>query len=176
LNKPNYQFYSIYEDIHVEIISIEPLLKGFQRSFKGVLVLDKSSLKFKKIQVTIDADYRLTLSTEFDDKLGLPISTELFISPGDGGKRVSFFEGGLDFGRIQKKNPKQDKAKLVHQQIYFDYKSGDTIAPFLKQLSKILEDRDYTVPYAYWEELNYDFIKEKALDTSALRLYVNKET
>jgi hypothetical protein len=175
LNKANYEFYLIYEDAQVEIIGIEPVLKGFQRSFKGVLVLDKSSLKFKKIQVTLDADYRLTLSTEFDDRLGLPVFTELFISPGQGGKRVSFFEGGLDFGRIQKKNPKQDKAKLIHQQIYFDHKSGDTIAPFLKQLSKTLEDRDHTVPYGYWEELNYDFIKGKALDTSALKLYLNKE-
>ena len=175
LSKANYEFYSIYEDAQVEIISIEPLLKGFQRSFKGVLVLDKSSLKFKKIQVTLYADYKLTLSTEFDNKLGLPLSTELYISPGNGGKKVSFFGGGLDFGRIQKKNPKHDKAKLVHQQIYFDYISGDTITPFFKQLSKILEDRDYTVPYTYWEELDYDFIKGKALDTSALSLYVEKE-
>jgi hypothetical protein len=174
LNAINYEFYSILETPEVKIIGFEPLLKGFKRSFQGVLILDKSSSKFKKIQATLDADFRLNVVTDFDLKTGLPKKTELDIYPGSGGIKLSFFGGGMSFGRIQKKNP-EGKAELHHQQVYYDILSEDTISPFPNSLSKILEDKNEIIPEDYWSKFDFAFIKEKREDIDELKAYIEEE-
>jgi hypothetical protein len=173
-NSVNYKFYSIYETSEFEVIQFEPILKGFQRSFKGILLLNKSTSKFEKIQVTLDADFRLNMTTIFDLGSGLPKDIDLNIYPGTGGTKLSFFGGGMSFGRIQKKNP-DDEAELKHQQVYYDFVASDSISPFPKSLSKVLEDKNEIIPDAYWENFEFSFISEKEHNTEDLVTYVEEE-
>lgn len=174
LNAVNYEFYSIYENSEVEIISFEPISKGFQRSFRGVIIFDKSTSKFERIQATLDADFKLNMSTEFDLKTGLPKLTELFIYPGTGGVKLSFFGGGLSFGRIQNKNPEGD-ALLHHQQVYFDIAAEDTISSYKRDLSKVLEDKNQVISSEYWEGFEYSFMKESKQSAEELEAYIEDE-
>lgn len=175
LNAINYEFYSIFENSDTKIIGFEPLLKGFQRSFQGVLILDKSTSKFKRIQATLDADFRLNLVTTFDLETGLPEKTDLGIYPGTGGIKLSFFGGGMSFGRIQKKNPDGEEAELHHQQVYYDIKANDTISPFPKSLSKILENKNEIISEEFWSNFDYPFIKEKRENVEELKAYIEEE-
>lgn len=169
-----YDFYSIYEDADVKIISFEPLKKGFQRSFKGVLILDKSTSKLNNLKATLDGDFKLDLVTNFHLETGLPEKTQLTINPGAGGTKLSFFGGGLSFGRIQKKNP-EGEAQLTHQQVYYDFVAQDSISPFPKSLSKILEDKNQEVSEEYWTDVEHSFMNEFEQNTSELKAYIKEE-
>lgn len=175
LNSNLYSFHSIYEDVDVKIISFEPLKKGFQRSFKGVLILDKSSSKFQNIQATLDGDFKSTILTNFDLKTGLPKKNQLIINSGTGGTKLSFFGGGLSFGRIQNKNPNEVNAQLIHEQVYYDFIAQDSISPFPKPLSKILEDKHQDISEDYWLNFDYSFISEFEQNTTQLESYINEE-
>ncbi|MFD0932365.1 hypothetical protein ACFQ0R_07100 [Psychroflexus salinarum] len=174
LNSVNYKFYSIYETSEIEIISFEPVLEGFQRSFQGILLFNKSTSKIKKIQVILDADFKLNMATVFDLETGLPKNVDLNIYSGTGGTKLSFFGGGMSFGRIQKKNP-SGEAQLEHRQVYYDIASGDTISPFPKSLSKILDDKNQTIPREYWENFDFSFVGEQRQDPADLKAYIEKE-
>lgn len=169
-----YDFYSIYENADIKIISFEPLKKGFQRSFKGVLILNKSTSKFKSIQATLDGDFKLTILTNFDLETGLPEETQLTIDPGTGGTKLSFFGGGLSFGRIQNKNP-EGEAQLTHQQVYYNFVAQDSISPFPKPLSKILEDKHQDSSEEYWSHFDYSFIKAHNQNSEELEAYIKEE-
>ncbi|MFO7745067.1 MAG: hypothetical protein R6V36_06775 [Psychroflexus sp.] len=174
LNSVNYKFYSIYETSEIEIISFEPVLEGFQRSFQGILLFNKSTSKIKKIQVILDADFKLNMATVFDLETGLPKNVDLNIYSGTGGTKLSFFGGGMSFGRIQKKNP-SGEAQLEHRQVYYEIASGDTISPFPKSLSKILDDKNQTIPREYWENFDFSFVGEQRQNPADLKAYIEKE-
>ena len=174
LNAINYQFYKIYETEEFEVISFEPLLDGFQRSFEGVLLLDKTTSKFKRIQATLDADFKLNLITDFDLDSGLPIETKLKLKPGIGGVKLSFFGAGLQFGRIQKKNP-DETAELDYHLVNYDITADDSIPPFSRSLSKIYEDIDQTVPEEYWSQFDYAFIKDDQSNGLDIQKYIENK-
>jgi len=174
LNTINYQFYKIHETDEVQIISFEPLLNGFQRSFQGILILDKKTSKFKTIQATLDADFRLKVLTAFDLKTGLPKHTKLDIQPGTGGIKLSFFGAGLQFGRLQKKNPNEE-AKLHYELVNYNIAANDSISAFPRSISKILEDKDEVIPNEYWSQFDYSFIKNNKMNPSSIEAYVEKE-
>jgi hypothetical protein len=173
LNTINYQFYKIYETDEVQIISFEPLLNGFQRSFQGILILDKKSSKFERIQATLDADFRLNLLSEFDLKTGLPKHTKLNIKPGTGGVKLSFFGAGLQFGRLQKKNP-DEEAELNYELVNYNLVAKDSIPAYPRSLSKILEDKDEVISNDYWSQFDYSFIKNNNINPSRIASYVEK--
>lgn len=174
LNIISSEFYLIFENDEVQIISFQPLKKDFQRSFAGVLIIDKTTSKLKRIQATLNGDFKLNIVTDFNLETGLPDETNVTIRPGSGGTKLSFFGGGLSFGRIQKKNP-SGEAQLFHKQVYYEYAFHDSISPLPKFLSKILEDKKQEVTDAYWSDFNYSFIGEFEQDSTQLSNYIEEE-
>ncbi len=170
LNLINVRFYSLFEDDHIHVISFQPLKRGFIRSLEGVIVYDKSSSKLSKIHAISDGDFRLNLQTEFNTNTGLPEQTKLRIKPGKGGTNLSFFGGGMSFGRIQQKNPKGD-AELVHQQVYYDVNVHDSISAFPSTLTKVLEDKTKYVPNSYWDNFDFPFLNLRDSDAKLINSY-----
>ncbi|SDG51099.1 hypothetical protein SAMN04488027_102294 [Psychroflexus sediminis] len=172
---PHYEFYSIYETPEVKVLSFSPLKKGFIRSFQGVVIIDKLRSKFKKLQVVLDGDFKLNLITDYHPATGLPKKTQAFIYPGTGGTKLSFFGGGLAFGRIQKKNPEENDALLTHQQVFYDFVAEDSISPFPKPFTKIYEDEPGEISEAYWSNFEYAFIADEKETPKTLEAYIQEE-
>lgn len=176
LNRSYYDFSLLYEDSELKIVGFQPALEPAFRSFHGVLVIDKSTDKISQIQVTLDLDFKFTLQTKFNLEFGLPEEFELNIKPGNGGTKLSFFGGGLDFGRIQNKNVnKTPNTELIHQQIFFDFESGENIPAINSRFSKVLESRTETVPMDYWTKFEPDFISEVQQNQDSLSIFLEKE-
>jgi hypothetical protein len=174
LNIISSKFYDIYETDEVQIFSFQPFKKGFIRSLEGSLIYDKSTSRFKSIHATLDGDFKLNIVTDFDLETGLPKETQLQINPGVGGTNLSFFGGGLSYGRIQKKNPK-GFSELSHKQVYYDVTTDDSISPFPKNLTKLLEDRAKTVPNSYWNRFEYSFLKRDSSEVEQIRSFVEDQ-
>ncbi|NEV94690.1 hypothetical protein G3567_11100 [Psychroflexus sp. YR1-1] len=175
LDTPLYEFYSLYETPEVKILSFRPLKKGFLRSFQGLVIIDKSTSKFKKLQVVLDGEFKLNLVTDYDSVTGLPKKTEAFIYPGTGGTKLSFFGGGMAFGRIQKKNPEGNDAQLTHQQVYYDVVTGDSISPYPKPFTKIYEPKPGEIPEEYWSDFEFAFIADQKETSEQLEAYIQEE-
>ncbi|WP_127845553.1 hypothetical protein [Psychroflexus aestuariivivens] len=176
LNRSYYEFSLLFEDSQIKIISFQPDLNNALRSFHGVFVIDKLADKIGQIQVTFNHDFKFTLQTEFNLDFGLPEEFNLNIKPGTGGTKLSFFGGGLDFGRIQNKNVnKSPKTELFHKQIFFDFDSGENISPIDSRFSKILESRTETVPLNYWTKFEPNFISNVQQNQDSLNVFLEQK-
>ncbi|MFN2261005.1 MAG: hypothetical protein ABR595_02935, partial [Psychroflexus sp.] len=176
LNKSYYDFSLLYEDSELKIVGFKPDLEPVFRSFDGVLIIDKSKDKISRIQVTLGLDFKLTLQTKFNLESGLPEEFSLNMQPGKGGTKLSFFGGGLDFGKIQKKSVKQNPStELSHRQIFFDFESDENISPINSRFKKTLDSRTETVSSAYWQKFEPDFISEIQQNQDSLEIYLKEE-
>lgn len=174
LTSQPYAYHSLYENSKVHIINFTPLKKGFQRSLSGVFILDKQTSRIQQLQLNTNEDFAFNAVLNFDLETGLPKTSQLSIYPGQGGIKLSFFGGGMSFGKIQDKNP-TTKATLHHQLLNYNITASDSISPYPNALSKRVDATPKTHPEEYWTSFDAAFMQKNDEKLDERKAYIEKE-
>ncbi|MGO2101753.1 MAG: DUF5686 family protein [Psychroflexus halocasei] len=152
-----YQFYTLHQDERQTILFYKSRQSRY--AWQGLIFINNKTDAIENYTMSFDAEYQLYFMSTFESFNQFPLSQELYIRPGYGGEKLSFFGGTIKLGEIQQSSfTDQPQAYLSHLRVYDDISDLDETTDNTIVQTKFYSGKPKEINL--WQNIAYEFMTE----------------
>lgn len=153
-----YQFYSLHQDDRQTVLYFSSQKNRY--AWEGLIFINNKSGAIENYTMSFDAEYQLYFKATFESNNQFPLSHELYVRPGYGGEKLSFFGGTIKLGKIQPRSfNDKPQAYLSHMRVYGAFSELNEEADNRTIQTKFYSGKPAQINF--WQNIAYEFMTEE---------------